>query len=207
MPTPALPSLEPSVVVAGDNVQWLRALDDYSAADYTLKYALMPTTGAVINITASTYTDGTSFWVNESSTTTEKWAPGEYLWQASVTDTNSNRTTLFPGRIVIKPDFATAPVANYQSVVKQTLDALYALIQGKATSDQMNYTIRGRSLSRMQPKELLDWLDFYEELYDRETRKEANQQGRSNKGKIVISFNDPSGFPVPAQWWRQGGGY
>lgn len=207
MPTPALPFFEPSCIVAGDNVQWLRSFDDYSAASYTLKYALMPTTGSLIEITAETYTDGVTFWVNVGGTDTEAWAPGLYLWQASVTDSGGNRTTLFPGRMLIRPDFATADVANYLSTVKQTLDALYALVQGKASSDQMNYTIRGRSLSRMQPKELLDWIDFYEELYDREIRREAGQQGRANKGKIVVSFNDPSGFPVPVQWWRQGGGY
>jgi len=206
MPAVTPPYYEPSVIVAGDNVAWLRTFQDYTPVNYTLSYALMPPAGVVIGITAADYGDHTTFSVNVAGTVTVKWGPTDYLWQAYMTDASANRTTLFSGRLTIQPNFATAVVQNYQSVVKQTLDALYALIQGKATSDQQNYTIRGRSLSRMQPKELLDWLDFYEELYDREIREEAAAQGRGNKGKITATFNDPVGFPVPPSYWRQTGG-
>lgn len=207
MTAPTPPYFEPPQIVAGDNVQWLREFDDYSSVDYTLKYALMPVSGSEIGITAGAWTDGVGFWVNVSGSDTIGWEPGDYLWQASVTDASGNRTTLFPGRLTVIADFASATVANFKSTVSQTLDALYALVQGKATLDQQNFTIRGRSLSRMQPKELLDWIDFYEELYDREIRSEAAQQGRSNRGKIRASFCDPTAFPLPDRYWRRSGGF
>ncbi|MGA9855101.1 MAG: hypothetical protein WBR29_07490 [Gammaproteobacteria bacterium] len=188
-------------------MQWLRTFSNYDPVNYTLSYALMPTTGSIITITAVDYGDHATFEVNVAGATTEAWVPSDnYIWQAYMKDGSGNRTTLFNGRIKIKPDFATAAVANYQSAVKQTLDALYALVQNKASSDQMNYTIRGRSLSRMTPKEILDWIDFYEELFDREKRSEAIAQGKGNKGKIVVRFRDLGDWPMPNLWWR-GGGY
>lgn len=200
-----IPFYEPTVAVAGDNWAWLRAFDNYTPAGYTLSYAFMPVSGTVIKITAAAYADDAdTFEVNVPGATTGSYAPADYLWQAYMTDGSSNRTTLYNGRLTIKPNFATAAVANYESTVKQTLDALYALIQGKATSDQQSYMIRGRSLSRMQPKELMEWLTFYEELYDREVRSEAIRQGKSTKGIIRANFIDPLGFPVGNPFWRQG---
>lgn len=198
------PCFEPSVIVAGDNVQWTRVFDDYDPVNYTLSYALMPTSGTVIKIAAGNYGDNKTFLVNVAGATTEAWAANKYLWQAYITDGSGNRTTLFTGRLEIKADFNTAAVADYRSTVQITLENLYAVIQGKANADQQSYTIRGRSLSRMQPKELLDWLDFYEELLDREIRREANQQGKSNKGKILARFYDPVGLPIPDYIWQRG---
>lgn len=207
-PTVTPPCFEPAVIVAGDNVQWTRVFDDYDPINYTLSYALMPISGPRIIITAGNYGDNKTFLVNVPGATTEAWVPspvGEpYLWQAYITDGSSNRTTLYNGRMTIKPDFTTAPVQDYRSTVAITLQNLYAVIQGKATADQMSYTIRGRSLSRMPPKELLEWLDFYEELLDREIRQEAVDQGRPNKGKLLARFSDRAGLPIPTYIWQRG---
>lgn len=202
------PPFEPEVIVAGDNVQWTRVFDDYDPVNYTLSYALMPTSGLTIKFAAGNQGDNKTFLVSVPGSTTETWVPSPqgspYLWQAYMTDGSANRTTLFGGRMVIKPDFATAPVADYRSTITITLANLYAVVQGKATSDQQSYTIRGRSLSRMQPKEILDWIDFYEELQAREIRREAIAQGRPNKGRLVAHFNDPVGLPIPGYIWMRG---
>lgn len=207
-PTITPPVFEPDVIVAGDNVQWIRVFDDYDPVNYTMSYALMPVTGTRITITAGNYGDNKTFYVNLPGATTEAWTPSPqgqpYLWQAYMTDVSGNRTTLYSGRMVIKPDFSTVAVADYRSTIMITLQNLYAVVQGKATSDQQSYTIRGRSLSRMQPKELLEWIDFYEELLGRELRAESNAQGKNNKGTIRVRFNDPTGLPVPAYIWMRG---
>lgn len=206
--TVAPPVFEPEVIVAGDNVQWTRVYDDYDPVNYTLSYALMPVTGTRITVTATNYGDNKTFLVNVPGATTKTWlpsAPGApYLWQAYITDGSANRTTLYSGRMVIKADFSTATVQDYRSTISITLANLYAVVQGKATTDQQSYTIRGRSLSRMQPKELLEWIDFYEELHARELRREAIAQGRPNKGRLVARFNDPVGLPVPEYIWMRG---
>lgn len=206
--TVVLPVFEPEIIVAGDNIQWTRVYDDYDPVNYTLSYALMPVSGPRITFAASNYGDDKTFLVNIPGAATESWAPSApgapYLWQAYITDSSSNRTTLYSGRMIIKPDFSTANIQDYRSTISITLANLYAVVQGKASSDQQSYTIRGRSLSRMQPRELLEWIDFYEELLSRELRREAIAQGRPNKGRLVARFNDPVGLPVPEYIWMRG---
>lgn len=188
---------EPDTIVANDSVQWLKTFTNFNPVTDTLSYTLMPIAGARINISAVNYGDGSTFWVNVAASITSLWVPGFYLWQAYMLDSVGNRHTLYNGRLTINPDFATASVGDYRSSVTITITNLYAVIQGKASSDQLHYSIRGRSLSRMSPKELTDWLDFYEELLDREIRREQMARGNSTKGKILARFFDPIGFPIP----------
>ncbi|MDE2102457.1 MAG: hypothetical protein KGL39_34745 [Patescibacteria group bacterium] len=202
------PPFEPHVIVAGDNVQWTRVYDNYDPVNYTLSYALMPTSGSLILITAGNYGDDKTFWVNVPGATTANWTPSQngqaYLWQSYITDGSGNRTTLYSGRTVIKPNFAAAPVADYRSQFEVILWNLKRALLGNPSPAVQNYTIRGRSLSKMSAKDIQTEIDLYEELVTRELRAEAIAQGRPNKGKLVVRFNDPTGLPVPEWMWMRG---
>jgi hypothetical protein len=68
------------------------------------------------------------------------------------------------------------------------LDALEAVIEGKATSDQLSYSIAGRSISKMSPAEILQWRDLYKTEYQREMDAEKISQGIESPRRIGVRF-------------------
>ena len=74
--------------------------------------------------------------------------------------------------------------ADNRSHARKVLDALRATMESKATSDQMAMSIRGRSISRMSPAEMIKWLDFYEKQVAREDEEERRRRGVGSPRKI-----------------------
>lgn len=181
---PTIPTREPTKVVAGDTVQWTRDLSDYPASEYTLTYALVNASGQ-ITITASA--DGDTHAVSED---TSDWDAGTYRWQSYVTK-DSVRTTLETGTIEVKTDFASA-TSGYddRSHVKKTLDALEAVIAGKATKDQLSSSVAGVSVSRLSPDELIRWRDLYKAEWNREKQAERIELGMGTSAKVRLRFLD-----------------
>lgn len=76
-----------------------------------------------------------------------------------------------------------------QSHVKKVLDALEAVIEGKASKDQLSYSIQGRSLSRMSWTEILMVYDKYKALYFREKQAARIKKGLKTGSNIQVRFN------------------
>jgi hypothetical protein len=58
-----------------------------------------------------------------------------------------------------------------RSHARKTLDAIEAVVEGRATKDQQAYTIGGRSLQRMPIKDLMYFRGVYRaEVYAEESR-------------------------------------
>lgn len=134
-----IPTTEPNSVTAGDKVAWTKTLDDYPASSYTLVYILAGG-GSKISITAAA--DGDDHLVSVLSSVTAEWTPGDYVWFSSVTDAEGERTTLDSGSITIKPD-PTDYVASsdLRSHARKVLDAIEAVIEGRASRSDQQYTI------------------------------------------------------------------
>jgi len=170
--TASIPTKEPTEITAGDTWTWSRSLSDYLASDsWTLSYALVNVDN-LITITATA--DGDDHLVEVAAATTAGYAPGSYNWQAYVIK-SGERYQVDSGVLEVKPNFAEQ-TAGYdgRSHVKKVLDALDALIEGKATSDQLAYSIAGRSISKMSPEELIKWRDLYAGRYQREQSQACN---------------------------------
>ena len=60
------------------------------------------------------------------------------------------------------------------------LDAIEALIEGRATKDVSSYSIAGRSLTRMTPDELVKWRSTYRA----EVARQRNA-GKPNGGRKI----------------------
>jgi len=157
-----IPENEPEFFIAGDTVKWRKSLPEYRPdAGWTLRYDFVK--------------DGSK----HSVTATD---------QASVTD-GTERYTVATGRIEVKPDFVAVQNGyDARSHVRKVLDALEATILGKASKDQMSYTIAGRSLARMSPGELLKWKNHYETLYRQEVAAEKLANGEQPAGRIMVRF-------------------
>ena len=183
--TVTIPTKEPVVFTAGNTVKWTKSLSDYLPADgWVLTYALV-IAGQLIELTATDNGDG-SHLISIDAATSDGYTAGIYHWQAYVTKA-TERYPVGSARLEIKPNFATQTTGyDNTSHVKNVLDALEATILGKASKDQMSYTINGTTVARMTPEEIIKWQNHYKILYKQELQAEGidNGDAPSNKGQV-----------------------
>ena len=190
-----IPTNEPKEFRAGDLLTWTREdLTDYPASSWTLKYYLVKS-GKQILITATA--DGDIFLVSVAPATTAVYEAGIYKWLARVS-TGSGATleeyTIEEGTIEVLPNLGAVLTGGLDthSHAKKMLDALELMLQGKAPYDVLQYTINGRSLQKLLPKELEEWRNHYKAEYQNELSKEDMKAGRSPHNTVRVKFRSPS---------------
>jgi hypothetical protein len=184
----------PATLRAGDTIEWDESLPDYPASDgWTLAFVLTRYGQSLITIIATP--SGDDYAISILPATTRAWIPGIYSWQAYVYKEAgtpvliTEKYTLESGQVQILPDIAQATsITDLRSHAKKVLDAIEALLEGKATADVMSYSIAGRSLSKMNPEELIKWRSFYKTEYQRELEAEAIAKGEDNPRRIGVRF-------------------
>ena len=184
------PETEPSELVIGDRWMWKRTdlATDYPIASYGLSYTarLEGAGSTTFSITASE--SGTDYTVEVASSTTATYTAGTYQWQAYITRTSdSQRIVVDSGTFKVIAN-RSASTADPRSHVKKVLDAIQATIEGRATQDQMAYSIAGRSLSRTSIADLLLLRDTYQAEYNRELDAERINNGLKSRNKILTRF-------------------
>jgi hypothetical protein len=112
---------------------------------------------------------------------TEGKAPGSYDWQARVTDGTTTKT-IGTGRLTVEPNLANA-AGEYRSFWRQVLDELEPVILGRASTDQLTFSIAGRSATRMTWDELL-------KVYDRAKLAVAGETG-DKASRYSVAFDRP----------------
>lgn len=154
-----VPAGEPARVTAGDTATWTRSLPDFPATDgWVLSYALVRT-GVLLGITASA--QGADHLVSVAAATTAAWQPGRYAWQASVAR-GAERHTIGTGYLEVLPDFAAqAGGHDGRSHARRVLEAVEAVIEGRASQAHAEYAIAGRQLKFIPIPELLALRDRY----------------------------------------------
>lgn len=182
----------PSVIQAGDTLSWNESLPDYPASSYNLAFDLRSLNCPPITITASANND--DFAISCNATTTKNWKQAVYKWQAYVFTGSApdftTKKTIGTGTVEIKQNLTIFPsTEDPRSHVKKVLDSLEAVIEGKATLDQLSYSIAGRSLSKMSPEEIVKWRDEYKSKYQAELDAEKVEQGISTSRRIGVRFN------------------
>jgi len=181
-------SLIPNLM-AGETLKFRCSFSDYNPATDTLVFDLVTDGQKVDPITATDYGNG-EYQVLAAYTDTDAWAPGTWYYQAHITigdggEDDGVRRVVSNGSFEVKPKFSAMPDGHdNRSHVKKTLDALEATIEGKASQDQLSYSIAGRSMSRMSPAELLEWRDRYRTEYEREVSRERIAAGKGSGNKI-----------------------
>lgn len=183
IPAMDIQTLEPSVITAGDTIQWSRSLPDYPAsAGWTLKYALRGP--AVIDIVA----DATQL-VTVAASASSAWVAGDYFIQGFVVK-GTSQYTVYSGRITINPNLALAG-ANYdgRSHAKRVLDAIEAVIEGRASRGDQETTIDGTRLVKMTAEQLRGLRSYYRNEYQSELRRENVKNGKRSGRRVLVRFN------------------
>ena len=171
----------PKIITAGDTLSFTESVSDYLPEDgWSLSYVLA---SATVRVTISSTDNGDStYLVSETAANTAAYAPDKYRWQSYVTK-GVERFSVSSGTVTIKPNFAVGTI-DHRVHVKKTLDAIESLIEGKAGKDVDSYSIHGRSLSKMNITELLEWRDKYKREL-KELEKSADlEEGIATSSKV-----------------------
>jgi hypothetical protein len=179
----------PTQFTVGESLSWKKDLSLYSAAEYQLTYSFRGQNGKGFDATATS--NGSTFIVNVTPTQTAAMKAGQYSYQAFVTKTDV-KILVDSGDVLVSPNLAeikTDSTHDSRSGVKRTLDNINAVIEKKATSDQLKYSIGNRSLERYSFTELLQLRKEYERLYAQEQRANDKNGGVFRVHKIKFGVN------------------
>lgn len=176
-----------ATLIVGDTLDFLTTVLSYPPADgWTLKYRLVPrVSGTPIAITAAT--EGDHYRVQVGPTTTAAWLAGEYSWSSWV-EKSGARVTVDDGTITLLPDPAIVTARDSRTHAAKVLDAIRAVIENRASLDQEEYTIGGRSLRRTPLSELRVLEQRYASRVANEEAAEALADGTAVARTVRVRF-------------------
>lgn len=176
---------------AGDDLDFDTEVEDHSAADgWSLVYRLVPRSSAGTAIQITGIARGAAFNIRALSSVTAAWGPGVYTWRSWVIK-GDERQTVGEGITEILADPATV-AAGYdgRSHARICLDAIQAVIQNRATLDQEEVSIGGRSLKRTPLADLLKLRSAYIAEVGREVQAERLALGLDSGRRVYVRFQN-----------------
>ena len=186
------PTQVPDTLTIGDRFVWKRTamVADYPIATYQVKYSfrLLSSAATEIAITATENSDPDEYIVEVGSSTTAAYTAGDYTYQEYVVrSSDSERIVYSTGIIKLEPNL-DADTSDPRSSARKILDAVNAVLENRASKDQENMSIAGRSLSRMTPAEIRDWQQHYQYIVSKETKKMRIKKGQPTGSEIKVKF-------------------
>lgn len=172
----------PKEITAGDSVSWTESLPGYASPDWEAKIALSDGNG-ILTVTASAGDDGDhDFTVSGSSTA--NLAAGPWSW-ALMVNQGSDRITLERGELTLLPN--PDQVFDDRSQTERTLAAVQAMLEGKASKDQMMVSQNGRSLQRHTFDELIKLESHLKSRLAIEQRRLRAKAGKSSAVRVMFT--------------------
>lgn len=184
------PTTEPEEIFAGDFIQWRRVdlSADYPNDEYTLTYHARLSGAGSTKITISSAVYESDFLFSIAGATSAAFIPGFYYWQLDVVRTSDGETLhLESGTFEVRPDYelsATDPRSHARIVV----DKIRSILEGRADSDVDEYSIAGRSISKMSIDDLLKWKTYYEHELEVEDDADRLARGKPTRNTIQMRF-------------------
>jgi hypothetical protein len=180
-----IPTIEPSIIRAGDTTQWIKSLSDYPASDsWVLSYKLTNQDYAyAITSTAS----GSDHLVSISAATSATHSPGKYKLIGYVTKA-AERYTIDETSVQILPNLAAITTGyDTRSTAKQTLDLLdAAMVAQGANAWAQEYEIAGRRMKFRGYSEFLAYRSRVAAEVKAEENAERLRSGLKLKNRISV---------------------
>ena len=165
------PTTLPATFHAGDTVQWEKTLSDYPPSDgWTLKYAFVSSDQRIL---ATGTSDDDVHVMELSYSDTNSMTPGVFSYQGYVEDASGERHTVDTGTLEVFANFADQSTGyDARDHVQKVIDAIEAVIEGRASKAQASRKIGDRELQYIPLDELLDIRERYKtELYENEQER------------------------------------
>lgn len=186
-----LPEYEPEQIAVGETLEWRKVLPDFLPADgWTLTYYVR---GAGKGFDQAATADGAGYRVTVDKSVTAQMSPGKYYFEARVSNSAAEHEVARGEMLAvlsIKGMSVTATLDD-RSQAQQILDAIDAMMLGKATLDQQSYQIGNRQLARIPIPDLLKLKTHYAQVVSRERRAARLQAGGPYLKTVYVRFNRP----------------
>ena len=172
---------EPDAIVAGSYAAWRRLLE-YSSADYSLRYDLVPRAGGT-TLTVTGTQDGDYWRFVVPSAASGAWTAGEYRMNlVLIRSSDSEEAEVETGSVTI-----FASTEDRRTHAEIMVEKIQTLLDGRAAHDIESYSIKSRSISRMSVAELLKWRDYYLDEVAR-TRGSVKKRTGANPSTLRVRF-------------------
>jgi len=180
----------PTKIVVGDFIQWKKTelATSYPPATHSATYVARIASGQSGEIQVSAIERPTYYLFQVNSATSAAFATGYYHWQLEIVETaTGNRIVVERGEFEAIADLDNNG-ADPRTHAEIMVDKIEALLSGRADKDVSSYSIQGRSISKMNVSELLQWRDYYRKEVVKEQRDLAIEQGRPTKTTMKVRF-------------------
>lgn len=173
-------------ITVGDTLDFSTTVAAYPpSAGWTLKFRLVPRTAGPTPIVLTSAADGDAHRVQVGPAVTALYTAGDYSWTSWVEKTGA-RFTVSQGQVTLLPDPAVVTSRDNRSQVRKTLDAINAVIEGRASRDQQEYSIGDRTLKRTPMADLIVLQTRYQRLANAEENETRLANGLGTKNVIRI---------------------
>lgn len=174
----------PQELIAGDTWAWERDVSDYPAPTWTAAWHFEKH-DAAFSITAGV--SGSLHTAAQTAAQTAILKTGRYRWRFVVTS-GSTRYTIEEGWLELQVNPAAAGFVDHRTHARRVLEAIEAVIEGRASRDQESMSIGGRSLSRTPIADLLVLRDRYRAEAASELQAEQLASGLKPRNRLVTRF-------------------
>ena len=192
---------EPQTIAAGDNVSWLRQIDDYPATAWNLHYVLRSSKNIYKFDAVASAGSSVVFQVTLTTAVTALWQPGTYAMDAYVTSLDGTQQvqvqTYFP-KILITEDLATTPTGKdalsfASRMLALTEETITKLTSRTVTTAQVN----GQAYTLASIGDLFKMRERWASEVRREEAAAKLNAGLGGSNKIGVRFRtmNPRSWP------------
>lgn len=193
---------EPSQIVIGDTLSWLRSYTDVTYVDHdgntqeckasdgwTLKYYYsIPGSTTSFTITASTH-DTNDYLVSVTAVITATYiASKNYIWKAIIekgSGASAEKYRIAYGTCEIVSAFVGEEDLEHIMAVIAACEAVFA---GRASSGVAQYSIAGRSIANMPIQDVFSLYSKYKASYENFLAAQKIASGLATGRKILVRF-------------------
>ena len=183
----------PSAIVAGDTILLSWRQSAYPAgAGWTVNFSFRALDGSAVDFSSTQDGATDNHLFNVPAGTTAEWKPGLYNGTAKAVNTDGTALTFWRGSLNIQPDLSAEDAGfDGRSWARRCLDAIQAVLEGRASKSTLNTSIAGQTLGHMTPEQLWAMRDRFMIEVQQELSAEATKQGKHSRNTIAVTFTRP----------------
>lgn len=190
---PTVPATEPQILVAGDTWAWTKTLSDYPPAEgWTLGYAIRGQS-VLANTDVVVVTSGAGYSITVAKAKTAPLIAGAYKWQSFVDGSGAHageHYTVEEGVFTVEPNLSAVVDNSAVTHVERMIARIDAEIEARLSGNggaHESYSINGRSIAKIQMKELMNMGGIYRARLHR-----LRNQGALGPS-VLAMMNNPDG--------------
>lgn len=154
----------PETLIAGDSYKATITSKTYTNDDgYTVVAKVLGPSGSPVPTTFNTtVTDSETFELHLTPAQTTLLSAGSYRYSIIATD-GTDQYTIESGTFAVEAGIDLETRTDLRTHERKVLDAIEAVLEGRATTDQEEMEIAGRRIKRTPLRDLLKLRDYYKE--------------------------------------------